>query len=111
MKKKLLAIWLVPALLLVGCAGTPQRIAFNSLYSTEQTVTSTVDGYFDAVAKGLLPTNGVPRVASAYNDFQKSAALAEDAVQYNTNAVTPPALAVEAQDVINLVTQIKGGAK
>lgn len=105
MKKLLLLLSIAT---IVGCTSTQQRIAINTLSTTEQSVTAAVDAYDTLVIKGQLPTNDVPKISAAYNKFQAALIVAEDAVQYNTNAITPPALVVEAQDVINLINTVKG---
>lgn len=97
--------------LLSGCNTTQQQIAFNSLSSIEQGVTTAYDGYSTLVIKGQLTTNSVPQVSKAFNDFQGAFTVALDAVQFNTNAVAPAALVVEGQDVINLIVTIEKGTK
>lgn len=94
---------------LYGCTTNQQKIALNTLGTLEQTTTAAVDAYDSLVIKGTVPTNDVPRVSKAYNTFQASMLVALDAVQFNTNAVSPPSLVVESQDVINLITTIEKG--
>lgn len=94
--------------LFLGCKAPQQRVAFNTLYSLEQGVTAAIDGYDSAVIKGTVRTNDVPRVSALYNKFQASFIVALDAVRYNTNAIAPPNLVIEAQDVVNLITTLKG---
>lgn len=92
-----------------GCTTNQQTVAYNSLYSLEKTTQAAVDSYDTLVIQGKVPTNGVPAVSKAYNEFQASFILAVDAAQFNTNAVSPPALVVESQDVINLITTLTKG--
>jgi hypothetical protein len=106
MKKKLL-LGVTLALIIVGCTTTQQTKLYNSLYTTEASVSAAIDSYDTLVIRGQLPTNDVPRVSHVFNLFQASFLVAVDAAKYNTNAITPPALAVEAQDVINLIQTIK----
>lgn len=105
----LLPIVLLCAAMLVGivaaCNTTQQRTAYNTLYSVEATTTAAVDGYFSATIKGMAPTNGIPKVSHAYNDFQKAFAIAIDAAQFNSNALAPASLQQESADVISLVGQ------
>lgn len=106
--KKLITLALIVGLstaAFVGCTTSQQRTAYNTLYSVEATTTATVDGYYLAAAKGLASTNGIPKVSSAYNDFQKSFVIALDAAQFNTNALAPASLQQESADVIALVGQ------
>lgn len=104
----LLIIGAFAGLLAVGCTTNQQTIAYKSLYTVEKTTTGAYDGYVDSVIKGLSSTNGLPRVSRAYNTFHASYLIALDAVQFNTNAIAPASLIVEAQDVVNLITNLKG---
>lgn len=105
----LLALGLISFVLLcAACNTSQQRIAFNTLYSVEKATTAAYDGYLDSVIKGVTPTNGVPKVSRAYNHFQSSFVVALDGVQFNTNALAPASLVVEAQDVVNLINNWKG---
>lgn len=99
---------LLAALAVAGCTATQQRISYNTLFSVEHSVTAAVDAYDSAVISGAVPTNAVPLVSRGYNQFQASMLIALDAVQFNTNAIAPPSLVVEAQDLVNLITTIKG---
>lgn len=93
---------------IVGCNTTQQKAAFNSISSVEQTVSSSYQAYVGLVVTGKIPTNDVPKVASALNHFQVATTLAVDLAQNNTNALAPHSLMVEAQDVINLINNITG---
>jgi len=99
----LLAVALLP-----GCTTSQQMVTKNTLASLELTATAAVDSYDALVIQGAIPTNDVPRVAHAYDVFQASFLLALDAARYNTNAIAPPNLAVEATDLVNLITTLKG---
>jgi hypothetical protein len=98
---------LTAGFLVAGCTSTQQRVAFNTLYSVEQTTTAALNSYDTLVIKGSVPTNDVPRISAAYNTFQAAFLVALDAAQFNTNAIAPPALIVEGQDVVNLITTIQ----
>lgn len=93
---------------LVACNTTQQRIAYNTLYSVEKATTGAYDGYVDSIIKGVSTTNGLPKVSKAYNIYHNSFLIALDAVEFNTNALAPASLIVESQDVINLITNLKG---
>lgn len=101
----LLSVWI--AFTSPSCTTNQQSTSYKTLYSTEQVVTASLSSYNALVIKGKIPTNDVPRIAKAYNIFQGSLLLALDAARYNTNALTPPALQVEAQDLVNLINTIK----
>lgn len=109
MKKLIsLACIVLLAAIMVACNTTQQRIAFNTLYSVEKATTGAYDGYVDSIIKGVTSTNSLPKVSSLYNKYQASFIVALDAVQFNTNAIAPASLIVESQDVINLITNLKG---
>lgn len=93
---------------MTGCKSPPQRLAFNSITSVEQATSAAFDGYMSAAIDGTIASDAVPKIASAFNKFQKSYLVALDGVQYNTNALAPPSLIIESQDVINLINQFKG---
>ena len=98
---------LTAGFLVAGCTSTQQRVAFNTLYSVEQSTTAALNSYDTLVIKGSVPTNDVPQISAAYNTFQAAFLVALDAAQFNTNAIAPPALIVEGQDVVNLITTIQ----
>jgi hypothetical protein len=104
---KTLIASLTSAAVLIGCSTSQQSTAFKTIASAESTVNLANDSYDALVIKGAIATNTVPQVKKLYNDFQAAELLALDAVQFNTNAVTPPALIVEGQDFVNLVNSIK----
>jgi hypothetical protein len=96
------------ACVITACTTSQQNITHNTLKSVEQGVIAAVDSYDTAVIKGTLPTNDVPRVSRIFNIYQASYKIAIDAARYNSNAIAPPNLVVEAQDVVNLITTITG---
>lgn len=106
--KSVWALAFVAGLLLVACNTSQKRIGYNTIYSVQRTGTAAVDGYYSLVIKGALPTNDVPKVSRAYNQFQASVLVALDVVQFNTNALAPASLVIEATDLVNLVNSIKG---
>lgn len=103
------AACLLPGLALIqGCTTSQQRIAFNTIGSLETTTTAAVDGYFLAVAKGGVSTNGVPAVSRDYNKFQGGVLVALDIVQNNTNALAPASLQQLSTDLISEIGQFRG---
>ena len=104
-------ISLIVAVVLIGCTTSQQTKVYNTLYTTEQSVVAAVDAYDTLVINGTLTTNAVPQVSKVFNDFQAAMRVAVVTASYNTNAITPPALAVEAQSVINLINTIEKGTK
>lgn len=107
----LLTVAIGAASLIIGCSTSQQMTAFKTLSSAEATVNAANDAYQTLVIKGSIPTNDVPKVSKLYNDFQVAELVALDAVQFNTNAVAPPALAVEGQDFVNLLTSLESKGK
>lgn len=112
-KNILLALGLL-AVINMGCTTNQQKIAYNSLYTTEKTTTTTFDVYVSqgirASATGpTMLTNNLPAIARAYNLFQAGFKIALDAAQYNTNALAPASLQVESTDILNMINQAKGG--
>jgi hypothetical protein len=91
--------------ILVGCTTTQQRTTYNTLASTEATATAAVDGYFLATAKGLADTNGIPKVAKAFNDFQAVMQVAVLVAQNNSNALAPANVIQELSVVVSTVGQ------
>jgi hypothetical protein len=90
-----------------GCAfirnSTPQKIAVTSIGTVQTATIAAFDGYMDAVIKGTLKTNGVPKVSAAFNHFQSATLVALDGVQFSTNALAPASLVITSQDVLNLI--------
>lgn len=93
---------------LLGCNTSQQKITYNTLFSVEKVTTGAFDGYVSEVVKGNITTNGLPIVANKFNQFQNSFLLILDAARYNTNAIAPQSLVVESQDIINLISNLKG---
>lgn len=102
-----IAASLLAAIIIIGCTTSQQTAAFNTIYSLSHGVNSAYSAYCDGIIAGTYSTNSNPTIAKAFNDYQASSLVALDAVQYNTNALAPPALTTEAQDVINLITAAK----
>lgn len=102
------ALAATPLLLTTGCNTSQQTLAYKSIYTVQKVTVGAYDGYLDQVINGTARTNEVPRVSKAFNHFQASFLVALDAVQFNTNALAPASLVLESQDIINLITQIKG---
>ena len=90
---------------IAGCSTTQQRTTYNTLASVEATATATVDGYFLAAVKGLAPTNGIPTVSKAYNEFQSTMTVAIDLAQNNSNALASSNVLQELSDVVKAVSQ------
>lgn len=96
------------AIFIIGYDTTQQTAAYKTLYGLEVATTGAYDGYTAAVIKGSVPTNSVPQVSHAFNDFQSAMGVAIIAAQNNTNALAPANLVTESTAVINLITTVTG---
>ncbi len=90
----------------LGCKSSAQKIAGNTIYSIDKVAVTSYDAYLSLVIKGSLPTNDVPKVSKAFNQFQAAVTIAYDGVQYNTNALAPSALVQESTDLITLINSV-----
>lgn len=103
MKKLLLSLSLIAAIVVAGCTTTQQTQTYKTLYTVEQITTGAYNGYLDLVVSGDIATNNVPTVSHAYNHFQRSYLVALDVAQFNTNRFATSTLMQESTDVINLI--------
>ena len=94
-----------------GCNTTQQRTAYNTIGALEAVAQGTVNGYFQLVIQGVVPTNDVPTVSKSFNSFQASATLAASVAQAGTNAVAPVNLQTEFSNFTNLVFVISKKGK
>jgi hypothetical protein len=100
------AVAAVGVVTLTGCNTPQQTKAFNSIYSVHRTTLAAYDAYLAGVVAGTVKTNDVPKISKAFNTFQAATLVALDGVQFNTNALAPGSLVVEAGDLINLINQV-----
>jgi hypothetical protein len=112
--KSVLTLWVLicglwVAAINTSCTTSQQTTAYKTLYGLEVATTGAYDAYSKAVIAGSVPTNDVPKVSHAFNDFQAGMQAAVVAVQNNTNALAPANLVSESDAVINLITTINGG--
>lgn len=89
-----------------ACNTTQQRIAFNSIATVQTAVVGAYDQFTYQVATGRIGTNDVPRVSRQFNVFQAATLIALDGVEYNTNALAPPALQQASIDFVKLVQSL-----
>ena len=92
-----------------GCATSPRRVAYQTLGAVGHGVNAAVNGYFDSVVTGAVPTNGVPRVARSYEAFQVTYRLAVALAQLGTNAPATPDVTKQATVVLEAVADGQGG--
>lgn len=91
-----------------GCSTNQQSTAYKTIFGLEKTVAAADSAYLDLVIAGKVPTNDVPKVTKAFNQFQADVTLALDAVQFNTNALASASLITESQDILNVINTAKG---
>lgn len=105
----LFALALSPVLF-TGCKSpTQHKQTVNTMFTIHTTVDLALDGYYALVIKGVVPTNGVPKVSSAYDKFQEAYSAAVVVVGSNTNALVPQSVADAAKNVSETITAAKGG--
>ena len=100
MKKLLMTV--LCAAFVVGCT-TTARTRYNTLATVQATTSKAVEGYFDLVIKGKLPTNNVPRVTKAYDTYLVIWGAAVDVAQWNTNTAAPTAVTTASSAVLKEV--------
>lgn len=114
MKRFLLSLSLVAAFFVVGMSGsivligckspTVQKQSVNTLFTLHKTADAALDGYLDSIHKGIVATNDLPKVLSAYTTFQNAYNAAVTLVASNTNAVPPQALQDAAAEFASAVS-------
>lgn len=102
----LLAVIFFFSVCMWGCNTTQQRTTANTIGAVEAAADGGVAGYYDAVLKGFLPTNDVPKVSKAYNSLHASILLSIDLAQNNTNALASTNLTTELGDFLRLLTTV-----
>jgi len=91
---------------LVGCSTPQQRVAYNTIFTVEQTASAAVDGYYAAVIKGLATTNEVPQVSQAYNHLQIACTIAASTTEAGTNVLAPANINIELVQLTNLIASL-----
>jgi hypothetical protein len=90
-----------------GCNTNQQTIAYNTLYSVQKSTVGAYSAYLELIVQDKISAAGLVPVSTKFEKFQASYLVALDAVQYNTNALAPTSLIVEAGDLVNLINQFK----
>jgi len=91
----------------VGCSTTQQTVTEKTIFGLEVTTSAAYDAYSLAVIKGAVPTNDLPKISAAFNDFQQAVQVAVVISQNNSNALAPANLATESAAVISLIQTIE----
>lgn len=92
--------------LMIGCQTPPDRIAYNTIGSVEDTATAAYDGYVGLVINHTLPTNDLPRASQTFNQVQGGVTLAATTAKNGTNALSPAYLTAELNDLLALLKTI-----
>jgi hypothetical protein len=104
MKRLLLSLCVVVALFITAC-NTPR--GYQTIAATETVVLNVNSAYLNAVVKGQIPTNNVPKVEAAFNDAQMALRLAAIVASGNANAPVPPDAKLRADSFVTLVNSQK----
>ena len=96
---------------LTGCKSpTVQKQSVNTLFTLHKTADAALDTFLDLVNKGTISTNSVPKVLSAYTQFQAAYNAAVVFVGSSTNALPPQAVQDAAVSFANTVAAAKKGS-
>lgn len=99
---------LLLSLMFAGCTSSQQTNTYKTLYGLEVATSAAYDAYSTEIIAGKVATNDLPKVSHAFDYFQSGMRLAVDAAQSNSNALAPSSLVIESQDIINIISTIKG---
>ncbi len=103
--KHLKSVYLLVAIVLIGCTSTQRTITYKTLYTVEKVTVAAYDGYVEAVIKGVAKTNEFPKISTMFNQFQQSFLIALTVAEFNTNAPAPVTLLVESQTIVNTINK------
>lgn len=88
-----------------ACKYPPQRLAYNTIATELATVNSSYAAYVELVLLGKVKTNDFPKVTRAYETFQKSAQIAIELANFNTNAIAPPSVSSNSWFVLRTIQE------
>lgn len=100
-------IILIATFVFIGCKSPPDRIAYNTIASVEQTASVAVDGYYSLVIQGTVKTNGLPDVSLKFNQLQAAATVAANVGSAGTNSLAPAALVQELADLTAFISTLE----
>jgi len=93
-----------------GCqSASVQKQSANILYTLHKTADLALDDYLDLVVNGVIKTNSIPKVMSAYASFQLAYAGAVAQVASSSNAVPPKAVMDSAAAFASIVSDARKG--
>ena len=98
---------LVIALFIGACATSPQKAAYNTLYTLEHSTTAAYDTFIYGVVRGHFKTNDVPTVSKNYDQFQIGMRGAVELAQFDWAAIAPSNVVHLGTVVIRSITEAK----
>lgn len=99
---------LAMAVFLAGCSTPTSTVTYDTLATTGVTVNSAYSAYLDLVVKGTVPTNSVPAISAAFNDFQGLYAAALAVAQFNPTNPAPANVAAAASNLVSKINAAEG---
>lgn len=105
MKRTIGTLAFVALLALTMATTCAPRTTYNTLATVKASTDKTVSSYFLLVAQGKAPTNGVPNVSFAYNNFEVIFDASVLIASGNTNAPATTVVINAASNVAWNVTQ------
>jgi hypothetical protein len=79
---------------------TANKIAYESIGATEESVLNANRAYLEAVITGKIPTNDVPKVEARFNEIQMGLTLAAKTASLGTNSPTPADIKAKATQFV-----------
>ena len=95
------------ALFLGACASSPQKTAYNTLYTLEHSTTAAYDTFIYGVVRGKFKTNDVPMVSRNYDQFQVAMYGAIELAQFDWSSVAPSNVVHLGSVVIKSIVEAK----
>ena len=93
-----------------GCkTASVQKQSANILYTLHKSADLALDDYLDLVVKGVIKTNSVPKVMSAYASFQLAFSGAVALVASSSNSIPPQAVLDSAAAFASIVSDARKG--
>lgn len=95
------------AVALAGCAGSPKKVAFDTISSLDVSTTKAYQAYLDLVATEKLPIASMREVGVAFDSFKATESTAITVAQSDTSVLAPPNLIQAANTVLNVINKVK----
>lgn len=98
---------LILGLLFMAACQSPQKAAYNTLYSLEHSTTAAYDTFIYGVVRGDFKTNDLPQVSRNYDQFQIGMRGAIELAQFNWSAIAPSNVVHLGTVVLKSITEAK----